>query len=110
VVATLPLGTSAVVARPAPYLRFDRGVHAARSFAAEICAERCISWTLTKCRRFAPRNVGCRFLGRLPEDEICRAKINAFLLLDKQGGSTLGVSGSFNVKTCPAELGKPPGA
>lgn len=108
VIAALPLGACLGIARAAPHLRFDRGVHAARSYAAEICAKRCTSWTLTKCQRFTARNVGCSFVGRLLEEDICKAKINAFLLPNKQGGSTLGVSGSFNAKSCPAELGKPP--
>lgn len=107
-ISALLLALSASPSIAAPYLRFERGVHAVRSYAAEICAQRCSSWSVSKCHRIATRNVGCRFVGRLPGEETCRGGISAFLLPETSGGATLGVSGSFKADSCPAELGKPP--
>lgn len=109
-VAALTLMVFVSPAGAAPYLRFERGIKAIRRYAAENCAERCTSWVIKNCRRRGPRSVGCSFVGRLPEGEKCPARLSAFLLPEKQGGSTLGVAASFNLKSCPSELFVPPGA
>jgi hypothetical protein len=84
VVALLGVVSSATlaVAVAAP-LRFDRGVHAIRSFAADGCrsSASCVSWKETGCARQSERAIVCRLafeLSSRPSSSSCRFPLAAY--------------------------------
>jgi hypothetical protein len=96
---------------PKPILRHDRAVNGMRNYAKEVCAGRCESWKVSKCRRVGPRYFGCHFVGRLPDEEVCRAGLSAHLVpFIGGGGASLALGASFSEDSCPSGLFVPPGA
>ncbi len=104
------LAAAPALARSKPILRSERALHGIRQLAAEACEGKCESWSIRDCQRHGPRAIGCGFLGRLPEGELCRARLSASLLLGLEGGSFFGLGASSSESGCPSRLFVPPGA